>query len=122
MTISYPASRVMSAASAVYGVYALLRPAHLANAMHADPDQRGSYDTLARAYGVRDLAISAVAVFGPPRAVRWAMRARMAGDLADCVTLLARADEGAVRGKVVGVTLGWAALNAAALRWDEARH
>ena len=70
--------------------------------MHADADQRGSYDTLARAYGVRDLAISAVGVFGPPRAVRWAMGARIAGDLADCATLLARADEGAIRGKVDG--------------------
>ena len=119
MTITYPASRAMSAASAVYGVYALLRPAHLANAMKADADRRDSYDTLAKAYGVRDLAISAVGVFGPARAVRWAMAARIAGDLADCATLVARADDGVVRGKVMGVTLGWAALNAAALRWDE---
>ena len=55
------------------------------------------------------------------RAVRWAMGARITGDLADCATLVARADDGQVRGKVMGLTLGWAALNAAALRWDDSR-
>ena len=60
MSISYPASRAMSAATAVYGVYALARPAHLADAMRADADERPGYDTLAKAYGVRDLIISAL--------------------------------------------------------------
>ncbi|MGI8645256.1 MAG: hypothetical protein ACR2JD_02890 [Nocardioides sp.] len=119
MKISYPASRAMSAATAVYGVYALLRPAHLADAMRADAGQRGSYDTLAKAYGVRDLAISTVAILGPTAGVRAAMRSRIAGDLVDCATLAVRAGDGKVRAKVIAVTVGWAALNFAALRWDE---
>ena len=121
MSISYPASRAMSAATAVYGVYALARPAHLADAMGADADERPGYDTLAKAYGVRDLLVSALGVFGPPRGVAWAMRTRMAGDLADCVTLVSRADDGKLRGKVAAITLGWAALNYAAYRWDRSR-
>jgi len=119
--MNYRASRLMSAATAGYGVYALLRPAHLADAMQADADQRASYDTLARAYGVRDLAISTVAILGPGAGVRAAMRSRIAGDLVDCATLTIRAGDGKVRAKVMAVTLGWAALNVAALRWDESR-
>ncbi|MBF4765537.1 hypothetical protein ISU07_20600 [Nocardioides islandensis] len=121
MSISYPASRAMSAATAVYGVYALAKPSHLADVMGADPGERPGYDQLARAYGVRDLVISLLGVVGPAGAVRWAMRSRIAGDLADCATLVAKADEGKVRGKVAAVTLGWAALNLAAYRWDRKR-
>jgi hypothetical protein len=121
MSISYPASRAMSAATAVYGVYALVRPSHLADVMSADAGERPGYDNLARAYGVRDLLISAVGVLGPGRGVAWAMRSRMAGDLADCVTLVAKADEGKVRGKVAAVTVGWALLNYLAYRWDRSR-
>ena len=121
MSISYPASRAMSAATAVYGVYALVRPSHLADAMGADAGERPGYDNLARAYGVRDLLISTVGVLGPGRVVAWAMRSRMAGDLADCVTLVAKADEGKVRGKVAVVTVGWALLNFLAYRWDRSR-
>ena len=121
MSVSFPASRAMLAASAVYGVYALVKPSHLADVMRADADERSGYDNLARAYGVRDLAISTVGVFGPRRSVGWAVRARVAGDLADCVTLVTKADEGRVRGKVAAVTVGWAALNYLAYRWDRSR-
>ena len=121
MSISYPASRAMLAASAVYGVYALVKPSHLADVMRADVDERSGYDNLARVYGVRDLVISAVGVFGPGRGVAWAVRARMAGDLVDCVTLVTKADEGRVRGKVAAVTVGWAVLNYLAFRWDRSR-
>lgn len=121
MSSRYRASRVMSAATAAYGVYALVKPSHLADAMQAGAGERSGYDTLARTYGVRDLTISLLGAFGPARAVEWAMRARIAGDLADCATLLAKADDGKVRGKVAGVTLGWAALNLAAYRWDRSR-
>src|SRR5688500_11318649 len=118
MSISFPASRAMSAASLAYGVYALAKPSHLANVMDADDSDRAWYDNLAKAYGVRDLAVSLLGVFGPARAVAWSMRGRIAGDLADCVTLVAKADEGKVRGKVAAVTLGWAALSFLAYRWD----
>jgi hypothetical protein len=121
MTISYPASRTMSTASAAYGVYALLKPSHLADVMDADAGQRSGYDSLARAYGVRDVLLSALGVFGRGRAVAWAMRGRIAGDLADCATLVTKADDGQVRGKVAAVTIGWAVLNLLAYRWDRSR-
>ena len=121
MGLSYPASRAMSAATAVYGVYALVRPEHLARVMGARADQGSGYDRLAKVYGVRDLLVSSVGVFGPARAVPWAMRSRIAGDLADWATLATKADDGRVRGKVSAVTVGWALLNHAALRWDQ-RH
>ncbi len=116
--MNYTASRVMHALTASYGVFALVKPEHLGNAMNADADERGGYDTLARAYGIRDLPISALGIFGPDRGVQWATRARLAGDFADCLTLAVRAPSGQVRAKVMGVTLGWAALNYAAYRWD----
>jgi hypothetical protein len=121
MSISFPASRAMSAATATYGVYALVRPSHLADAMQADAGERPGYDALARAYGVRDLLLSALGVFGPGRAVAWAMRGRIAGDLADCATLVVKADDGKIRGKAAAVTVGWAVLNFLAYRWDRSR-
>jgi len=121
MSISFPASRAMSAATLAYGAYALAKPSHLANVMESDPGDRAWYDKLAKAYGVRDLVISLLGVFGPARAVAWSMRGRMAGDLADCATLVAKADEGKVRGKAAAVTLGWAALNFLAYRYDSKR-
>ncbi len=121
MGLSFPASRAISVASAAYGVYALVRPSHLADAMGADADERDGYDNLAKAYGVRDLTISLLGVLGPARGVQWAMRSRIAGDLADCATLVTRTEDGKVRGKVAAITIGWAVLNFAAYRWDRRR-
>jgi hypothetical protein len=76
---------------------------------------------LARTYGGRDLAVSALAIFGgTPHTVRTAMLARIAFDLSDAALLSreagnrpeARPD---ARAKVLAVTLGWAGLNALAL-------
>ena len=66
---------------------------------------------------MRDLAVSAAGVFGSPRVVKAAMAIRIAADLGDCALLAART-EGDVRRKVMGVTLGWAGLNAVALLVD----
>ncbi len=121
MSISFPASRAMSAATLTYGVYALAKPSHLADAMKSDSSDRAWYDSLAKAYGVRDLVVSLLGIFGPGRAVAWAMRGRIAGDLADCATLVTKADDGKVRGKVAAVTIGWAVLNFVAYRWDRSR-
>lgn len=119
--MNFTASRFMHALTAGYGVFALAKPEHLSNAMNADADERVGYDTLARAYGIRDLPISALGIFGSARGVQWATRARLAGDFADCATLAVQAPDGKVRAKVMGVTLGWAALNYAAYRWDLSR-
>jgi len=121
MAITYKASRAISAATAAYGVYALMKPEHLGNAMQADATEREDYDNLAKAYGVRDIAVSLLGVLGPARGVQWAMRSRIAGDLADCATLVMKTENQQVRGKVAAVTLGWAALNFAAYRWDRSR-
>ena len=111
----------MSAATAAYGVYALARPSHIGAAMDADPAEQASYDRLARIYGVRDVAISLLGVAGGPRAVRTAMGLRVASDLVDAGYLSTRAESSSVRGKVLAVTLGWAALNTLALVRDRRR-
>jgi hypothetical protein len=111
----------MSAATAAYAVYALTSPEHIGRAMEASAKEQGFYDKLARAYGVRDLAISALALAGPARAVPVAMGLRIAGDIGDGAFLASRAPDSRVREKVLGVTLGWAALNLAALVADRAR-
>ena len=79
--MGFPLSRLMSAATASHGVYALASPRHLGNALTTEPVEQAGYDVLARTYGTRDLTVS----------------------------------------KVLGVTLGWAALNLAALVTDRRR-
>lgn len=109
----------MSALTVAYGAYALARPGHVGNAMEASADESEFYDRLARGYGVRDLAIGLLGLVGPSAAVSWSMRARIASDLADCVTLVVKADTGKVRAKAAAITVGYAALNLAAHRRDE---
>ena len=115
----YRWSRLTSAATAVYGCYALARPGHLADALRAPASERTGHDRLARTYGVRDLATSALAFSGRPTLVRTAMALRIAGDVGDCLVLTRTTDDPDVRRKVAGVTLGWAAVNAVAWLADE---
>ena len=120
--MSYRLSRLLSTATAAYGGYALARPAHLWRVLEADRDDRDGLELLARTYGVRDLAISAVGVLGrSPRTVRTAMVLRIVMDVGDAALLSARTDDAAVRQKVLGATLGWAGLNALALAFDSRR-
>jgi len=120
--MSYRLSRLMSTATAGYGVFALASPSHLANALQAERKDRDGLDLLARTYGVRDLAISSLGVLGRSgRTVRAAMVMRIAMDLGDAALLAARTDDEDVRRKVLGVTIGWAALNTLALVVDSAR-
>lgn len=108
----------MSLATAGYGVFALARPEHLPDALDAPASEREGLLTLARGYGVRDLAVSAAALLGRGRVVPAAMTVRMALDVTDCVLLLRRTDDPVTRAKVATVTLGWAALNGLALARD----
>ncbi len=120
--MTYRASRLITTASAAYAVFALAKPEHLGKAMKAETGQLAGYRGLAYAYGVGDLTISSVGLVGRSRvAIRLAMGLRVASDLSDCVVLLVHADEPAVKRKVAAVTLGYAALNAAALVYDERR-
>jgi hypothetical protein len=118
--MSFPLSRAMSAATASYGVYALVEPRHLGKAL--DPKNASDYDLLANTYGVRDLVISGFGLLGrSDRTVSTAMRIRILCDIGDGVLLAMRAKDDQVRAKVLGVTLGWAVLNAVALRTDRRR-
>ena len=119
--MSYRLSRLMSTATAGYGAFALARPGHLPDALQADKEDRPGLELLAETYGVRDLAISALGMFGRSgRTVRAAMMLRIAMDLGDAA-LLATKTEDEVRKKVLAVTLGWAGLNTLALVIDSAR-
>jgi hypothetical protein len=119
--MTYPLSRAMSVATAGYGVFALLRPRHLGTALTKDPVARAGFDTLALTYGARDLTVSTLGLLGrSERTVATAMAIRIAFDVSDGVILSSRADR-AARGKVLGVTLGWATLNAVALMVDRRR-
>lgn len=121
--MSYRLSRLMSTATASYGVYALANPDHLGEALQVGRDEKPGFRVLAHTYGVRDLAISAFGIFGrSPKTVKTAMRIRILNDLGDGTLLALRTDDADVRKKVLSVTLGWAALNAVALIVDSARN
>lgn len=119
--MDYPVSRAMSVASAAYGVFAAAKPRHLADNMGATGDQVEEYDRMAYAYALRDIPVSALALLGPARAVPVSMGLRIASDLTDAFVLGRRAPTPAIRNKILGVTLGWATLNAAALAFDRRR-
>jgi hypothetical protein len=116
--MSYPLSRLMSAATVSYGVYALAEPRHLGRFMTDNQPEQATYDLLARTYGARDLAIGALGLLGrSDRTVATAMKARIAFDLADALLLSTKAtDEN--RSKLLGITCGYAAVNAVALMID----
>ena len=116
--MTYPLSRALSAATAAYGGFALVRPAHLWQALDADRGDRDGLELLARTYGVRDLAISSLGMLGGARTVRAAMLLRIAMDLGDAALLTSRTSDPAVRQKVLAVTLSWGALNMLALALD----
>jgi hypothetical protein len=116
--MDFALSRALSVSTTAYGLFALARPRHLASAMQAPLAEEQFYDRLAIAYGVRDLAIGTAGALGPARAVPVAMGLRIASDLVDAVVLSRRAHTKDTRGKVVGITVGYAALNAAALGLD----
>jgi len=118
--MSFPLSRLMSTATATYGVYALANPRHLGDAV--DPRHADDYDLLATTYGARDLTISTVGLLGrSEKTISAAMAIRIACDISDGLILATRAKDDATRQKVLGVTFGWAALNTLALVSDRRR-
>ncbi len=119
--MSMPLSRAMSAATLAYSVFALVKPRHIGDNMTSDPVQQPHYDVVAYVFGGRDLAISSIGVFArSPQAVRAAMLARIACDVADAAVLGPRADADS-RAKIMGAALGWGVLNVAALAIDTRR-
>ena len=117
----YTASRIVSAATAGYAVFAAVKPRHLARGLQAPEKHAPALDRVAYTYTGRDLSISALAFTGSPMGVRASILMRIVGDLTDATVLGAYAPNKDARRKVLGVTLGWAVVNAAALAWDERR-
>jgi hypothetical protein len=118
--MTFPLSRLMSAATASYGVYALVDPGHLGK--FVDPANAASYDTLTQTYGARDLILSAVALKGrSEKTVTAVMVIRILSDLTDAAILSRKATDEQTRQQVLGVTVGWASLNALALAIDRRR-
>ncbi|RYJ07293.1 MAG: hypothetical protein EON52_02005 [Actinomycetales bacterium] len=112
-------SALMSTATAGYAVFALAKPRHLGKALTKSPLKQPEYDVVARLFGPRDLAISALALFAPsPRVREHAMVARVALDLTDAALLTGEATHTTGKAKVLGATLTWAGLNVAAIVAD----
>lgn len=121
--MSYRLSRLMSTATAGYGAFALVSPDHLGNALEVDSKDMAGMNLLAQTYGVRDLAISSLGMFGTsPKTVKAAMLLRIAMDLGDAALLVSKTGSDDVRKKVLAVTLGWAGLNTLALVVDSKRN
>jgi hypothetical protein len=119
--MTYRLSRLMSAATASYGVYALAEPRHLGRAVTKNPKEQADLDVLAQTYGARDLAVSAVGMLGSERGVTAAMAIRIVCDVSDGLILSAKAKDDDTRNKILGITFGWAGLNALALLIDRRR-
>ncbi|MBC7632919.1 hypothetical protein [Aeromicrobium sp.] len=115
-------SKIMSAATAAYSVFALLKPRHLGVALTKSPLTQQEYDIVARTFGARDLAVSALAIVAPSTAAReQAMFARIFLDLSDASMLTPQARSASAKAKVLGATLTWAGLNIAAVVADRRR-
>lgn len=112
-------SKLLSLATASYGVFALVRPRHLADNLEAPAGEAPAFDLMAYTYAGRDLSISGLALAsGNPSVVTAMMVLRILGDLADATILGTSTSKPSVQKKVVAATVGWAALNTAALVAD----
>ncbi len=115
-------SALISAATVAYSVFALAKPRHLGNALTPSPLKQPDYDIAARTFGVRDLVISGLALAAPTAAAReQAMMGRVVFDLTDGALYSSEATTTGRKAKVLAVTVGWAALNAAAIVADRKR-
>lgn len=118
--MTFPLSRFMSTATASYGVYALVEPRHLGNAV--DSKNAAAYDLVAQTFGARDLAVSSLGMFGrSEKTISAAMVMRILLDVSDGLLLATKAQDEETRNKVLSVTFGWATLNALALSMDRRR-
>ena len=113
-------SKLMSLATAGYGAYCVANPRHLADALEVPAEQAPAIDRLAYTYAGRDLPIGATALLSRnPSVVTAAMVMRILSDLSDATVLgTGTASRPGVQRKVLAITLGYAALNTAALVAD----
>lgn len=113
-------SKLVSLATAGYGAYCVARPRHLADALEVPAEQAPAIDKLAYTYAGRDLPLGTLALLSRnPSVVTSAMVLRILSDLSDATVLgTGTASKPKVQRKVLAITLGYAALNAAALLAD----
>lgn len=116
--MDYPYSRAVLAASAAYGVFAAVKPRHLADNVDSSPLEAPVWDRLAYTYAGRELMVCGLGLLGGARAVPVAMGLRIASDLTDATVLGSTAPNNRVRAKMLGITVGWASLNVLALAAD----
>lgn len=115
-------SALISVATTAYSVFALAKPRHLGNAITASPLKQPDYDIAARTFGVRDLVVSGLALAAPTAQAReQAMMGRVVFDLTDSALFTNEATTTGRKAKVLAVTVGWAALNVAAIVADRKR-
>lgn len=121
--MSFTLSRIMSAATAAYGVYALVQPSHLASALDASGKQKPVLDLMAYTYAARDIPVSVTGMrASSPQVVTTAMVLRILSDLSDAAILGLNVEDPEARNKALGATLGWATLNTVALMIDRRRY
>lgn len=114
--------RALGVATLGYGGYTLSRPQSLSAvaglADRAAPTRASL--ALGRLVGIRDLLSGTAMITAPAGTpLRAAIIARVACDVTDAIGLSASAPR-SFRPKVLAVTLGWAAVCAASVRWSGA--
>lgn len=117
--MSFPLSRILSAATGAYGIFALVKPEHLGSALDAPQDHMPTFDLVAYTYAARDIPVSLVGMFAKsPALVTASMAMRIASDFGDAAILGVNMKDPAIRKKALTATLAWGALNSAALLID----
>ncbi|MGB3828711.1 MAG: hypothetical protein WA962_08020 [Ornithinimicrobium sp.] len=117
--MTFPLSRILSAATAAYGVFALVKPEHLGSGVKAPLTQRPAFDLMAYVYAARDLPVAAVGVFASaPNLVTAAMVMRIISDFSDAAILGTNIEDPEGKKKALAATLSWGTLNAVALMID----
>ncbi len=119
-TLGYPLTRATHVLTAAYGLYALVKPGHLQNGLEDQAGERLGTDRLSRTYTGRELPVTLLGIFGPPAVVPTTVGLRIANDLTDAA-VLGSTTTGRVRRRILGITLGWAAVNATAYALDVRR-
>ena len=117
--MDYPLTRAAAVLTAVYNAYAVARPDALVTGLGGQVSTAES-TLLGRTWAGRDLPVAALMLAAPSPLRDAAVGLRIAADLTDA-TVLGLRTTGSPSTKALVVTLGWAALNAAALTIDRRR-
>jgi hypothetical protein len=108
-------SRILGVATTGFGVLELVKPdlwAQPTGVIGPSPAMRAWHHTL----GTRDVVSGLAMTFAPPGApLRTATLFRIVSDVSDAVGFGLNTPDAARRGKAIGATVGYAALNAVSL-------